>query len=74
MKRWHLPSGLNKGIAFILPQHWTPEQALAVVELLDDLREVICGHYQTQILELMREQRRTEFDPCVDEYGEGEPF
>ena len=39
MKRWHLPSGLQQGIPFILAKDWTPVQAVAVVELLDDLRE-----------------------------------
>ena len=57
MKPWLLPSGLQNGIPFILPANWTPEQALAVVELLDDLREVICTHYQAPLHELWCEQR-----------------
>ena len=36
---------------------WTPEQALAVVELLDDMREVIWKRYQLQLDELIRDQR-----------------
>ena len=36
---------------------WTPEQALAVVELLDDLRDRIFEHYQLPIKELIREER-----------------
>ena len=32
-------------IPFDLPAYWTPEQALAVVELLDDRRERITAHY-----------------------------
>ena len=59
MKPWLLPSGLQRGIPFIIPDHWSPEQALAVVELLDDLREVIWGHYQLQLYELLREQQCT---------------
>jgi hypothetical protein len=30
---------------FFLPNYWTPEQALAVVEFIGDLREAIWGHY-----------------------------
>jgi len=41
MKPPELPSGLRQGIPFLLPAHWSPEQALAVFELLDDLREQI---------------------------------
>lgn len=34
------------------PAYWTPEQALAVVELLDDLRELIWAHYDVQLIDL----------------------
>jgi hypothetical protein len=57
MKNLHLPSGLLTGIPFIIPAHWSPEQALAVAELLDDLRHQIWAHYQLPLLELVREQR-----------------
>ena len=56
MKPWLLPSGRQRGIPFILPEDWTPEQALAVFELLDDLRELIWDHYQIPIQDLLREQ------------------
>jgi hypothetical protein len=35
-----------------------PEQALAVFELLDDLRDQIGAHYSVQLSELSREQHR----------------
>jgi hypothetical protein len=54
MKPWLLPSGRQRGIAFILPDDWTPEQALAVVELLNDLREVIWARYQIPLHDLIR--------------------
>lgn len=57
MKPLHLPSGLLRGIPFIIPADWSPEQALAVFELLNDLQHQIWGHYQLQLLELLREQR-----------------
>jgi hypothetical protein len=56
MKPWLLPSGLQRGIPFIIPKDWSPEQAQAVVELLDDLREIITQHYQLALRELMLEQ------------------
>lgn len=66
MKPWRLPSGLQRGIPFIIQDDWSPEQALAVVELLDDLREVIWSHYQAPLYELLREQRcnDTQSDSC----------
>jgi hypothetical protein len=40
----------------MIPAYWTPEQAMAVVELLDDLRERIWAHYQLQLIDLYSEQ------------------
>lgn len=57
MKPWLLPSGIQRGIPFIIHDNWTPEQALAVIELLDDLRELIWNHYQVPVYELIRQQR-----------------
>lgn len=76
IKHLHLPSGLQTGIGLLIDKNWTTEQAVAVVELLDDLREVIVRHYQPQIEEFMRQNRSTPFDSnsCVDKYGDGEPF
>ena len=39
-----------------IPANWTPEQAFAVVELLDDLRDRIWAHYGLQLLDQYREQ------------------
>ena len=57
MKPWPLPSGRMRGIPFLLPDDWTPQQAWAVVELLDDLRDRICAHYQIPLHDLLRAQR-----------------
>ena len=57
MKPSLLPSGRQRGLSFILPDHWTPEQALAVVEWLDDLRERIWAQYEIGLHEVLREQR-----------------
>lgn len=63
MKPSPTPSGPQRTIAFGLPKDWTSEQALAVFELLDDLREMIWNHYQIPIQDLLREQRMTISDP-----------
>ena len=39
-----------------IPDYWTPEQALAVYELLDDLRELILSRYDLQIMDAVREE------------------
>ena len=51
------PPGLPLTINFKIPAYWTPEQALAVFELLDDLRDQIGAYYSLQLFELSREQR-----------------
>jgi hypothetical protein len=57
MKNYHQRSGLNIGLDFLISTDWTPEQAWAVVELLDDLRDRIFNHYLVSIQELLREER-----------------
>jgi len=42
-------------IDFEIPAYWTPDQALAVFELITDLREKIWNHYQAQIFNLLPE-------------------
>jgi hypothetical protein len=50
-------------INFKIPADWTPEQALAVFELLDDLRDQIGAHYSVQLFEISRQQHR---HACTD--------
>ena len=68
MKPWDPPSGLNRGLPFAVDDTWTPEQALAVLALLDDLRDRVWTHYGLVIQDLLREQRvsrasQEDFDP-----------
>ena len=49
-------TGLPFTIPFAIPAYWTPEQALAVVDLLDDLRDRIWEHYNLQLHELITEE------------------
>jgi hypothetical protein len=57
------PPGLPLTIPLAIPAYWTPEQAQAVIELLDDLRERIWAHYQLQLIDLYREQGLDGIDP-----------
>lgn len=50
-------------IPFAIPAYWTPEQALAVVELLEDLRDLIWSHYAAQLHGEYRELYRESSDP-----------
>lgn len=59
MKNNYQPSGLYTGLDFLIDKNWTPEQALAVFELLDDLRERIFNHYQIPIQKLLKQERAT---------------
>jgi hypothetical protein len=53
-------------IPFAIPAYWTPEQALAVVELLDDLREMIWAHYGMQVIDEARQQHQSGSDSQPD--------
>ena len=57
-------AGLPHAMPLPIPTYWTPEQAIAVFELVDDLRERIWSFYQSELQELTRQQRQPEpFDP-----------
>jgi hypothetical protein len=45
-------AGLRHAIPLPIPTYWTPEQAIAVFELVDDLREQIWSFYQTDVQEM----------------------
>lgn len=65
--------GLPLIIPLASPAYWTPEQAQAVLELLDDLRERIAAHYQMQLIELYREQQAPSGDQ-LDIFDDDLPF
>lgn len=44
-------------LPFVVSDDWTPEQALAVFELLDDLLATITDFYGVQLREQLRELR-----------------
>jgi hypothetical protein len=59
VKRHPQPSGLRDGLALLIDPHWSPEQALAVIELLDDLRDRIWSHYELTLFDQLRHDRAT---------------
>ncbi len=58
----HQSSGLNDGLNLLIDPHWSPDQAMAVIELLEDLRERIWAHYEVALLTTLREERVTHHD------------
>ena len=62
MTRHHQPSGLQRGLELLIDPHWSPEQAMAVIELLDDLRDRIWAHYDVALMTQFREDRVTRYD------------
>ena len=70
-----LPSGITEGIPVLIEARWTPEQAVAVFELLDDLREQIVRHYSSQIQAYYLENRVPDGRPSnTDPEIDGDPF
>ena len=49
-----------------LPTHWSPEQAAAVFEILDDLREHVWARYGLQIQQVLRDERSTAITAADD--------
>lgn len=62
MKRTHQPSGLHQGIDLLIDPHWSPDQAMAVIELLDDLRDRIWSRYESVLRQQFRDDRVTHHD------------
>lgn len=61
----HPPSGLTQGAPLLIDPQWSPEQAMAVIELIDDLRDLIWAHYEVALHTRYREDRITHCDPPV---------
>ena len=59
MKLYLPRSGLHDGLDLLIDSRWSPDQALAVIELLDDLRDRIWAHYEVALQAKFREDRVT---------------
>ena len=55
--RHHQPSGLRDGLTLLIDPCWSPEQAWAVIELLDDLRDRIWSHYELTLQDKLHNDR-----------------
>jgi len=56
----------------LIPQHWTPEQALAVFECLQLLRQALWDAYGPQVQQAWRDQLVPDGPP--PEFDPDEPF
>ena len=74
LKHLDLPSGLQQGLPFLIQADWTPEQALAVLELLDDLREVIGRRYGLAVQGVRWAERQDVLPWDGDSHVEDPPF
>jgi hypothetical protein len=45
------PPTLSLRTPLAIPAYWTPEQARAVIELLDQLRDLIWANYGLQVID-----------------------
>ena len=50
-----------------LPTHWSPEQAVAVFEILDELRAHVWARYGLQIQQVLRDERSAADHISIDE-------
>lgn len=50
-----LPAHL-RSLTVAIPRTWTPEEALAVFQLINDLRDTLWALYSDQLQALLREQ------------------
>lgn len=58
--------------AVAVPKHWTPEQALAVAECLQAIRQALWAVYGSQIQQAWRDQLMPDQGP--PEFDPDEPF
>lgn len=68
-----LPSGTTEGMPLLIDGNLSTEQAVAVFELVNDLREQIVRHYAPQIQEYYRHNQVTNRQSKAAEQ-DGEPF
>ena len=60
---------------FEVPTHWTPAQATAVFEVLDELRELVWHRYGIQIQQALRQDRAVTTSAIPTNLDNGEvPF
>jgi hypothetical protein len=73
MKPWLLPRLSPNEIPFFINEDWSPEQAMAIVQLLDDLRDAIYNRYQFQLQKLHCELYGPEASSSFENIDETDP-
>jgi len=60
---------LNRMAAMLLliDPNWTPDQAMAVINLLDDLRDRIWSHYKIVLQQKLRDERLTHYNVVISD-------
>lgn len=69
---FHQPSGITHGLPLFIDPNWTPAQAWAVIELLDDLRERLHSHYELALAEWLAEDRQGHPDVPDDDLDDND--
>ena len=67
MKRYHPPSGITQGLELLIDPNWSPDQAMAVIDLLDDLRNRIWTHYEIDLQKKLRDERLTPHNVVISD-------
>ena len=44
----------------LIPDHWSPQQALAVYEFLDELRDRVWDRYREQLIEQLQAEQQSQ--------------
>jgi hypothetical protein len=44
-------------VSVLIPASWTPEQAMAVLELLNDLRDALCAIHGDRIQDMLQQEQ-----------------
>lgn len=67
MKLYRPPSGIQQGLEILIDPNWSPDQAIAVIELIDDLRDRIWSHYEIVLQQNLRDERITHCDVTISD-------
>ena len=67
MKLYHPPSGIKQGLELLINSDWSPDQVMAVIELLDDLRDRIWSHYEIALQQKLRNERITRYNAVISD-------
>ena len=65
MTLYHPPSGISQGLELLIDPNWSPDQAMAVIDLLDDLRDRIWTHYEIDLQKKLRDERVTRHNVVI---------